>query len=162
MAYEDVLFKSGMRQLASGVSLVASVDRGGRRYGLIATSVTSVCVSPPMLLVCVNKSASCYDAIKNSGAFCINFLGQSDSDIASQFGSPKYRDLRFGTGNWMAGKTGAPVLASALASFDCSVRQEMDMVSHSVFIGDVLEIHVKSEIEMPLIYHNGSYASINA
>ena len=46
-------FKAGMRKLALGVALITSATPG-RRFGLIATAVSSVSASPPTLLVCVN------------------------------------------------------------------------------------------------------------
>ena len=105
---DAALFKSGMRRLAAGVCLVTATDRDGLRQGLVATSVISVTVEPPSLLVCVNKAASCHDPIANSGAFCVNLLADADDEVARRFGSSAARDSRFADRQWRALETGAP------------------------------------------------------
>ncbi|NBW26299.1 MAG: flavin reductase, partial [Betaproteobacteria bacterium] len=52
-----------MRRLAATVTLVTTSDADGKRYGMLATSVTSVTMEPPMLLVCVSRSAHVHPAL---------------------------------------------------------------------------------------------------
>jgi flavin reductase len=151
-------FKLGMRRLASGVSLITSRDNAGKPHGMIATSVVSVSVEPPTLLVCVNKSASCHDVIDNRGVFCINLLGDGDDKIAQVFSSSKTRDVRFSSGDWREMTTGAPAHAGSLASFDCEVRSRVDAGSHTIFIGLVVDTQLWVDVVQPLIYINGAYA----
>jgi flavin reductase len=152
------LFKQGMRRLAAGVSLITTRDGNGSPHGLIATSVTSVSLVPPSLLVCVNKSASSHDTFASSGAFCVNLLAEDASDIALQFSSSKLRELRFAEGNWSELVTGSPVLTDAIASFDCRISNIVEASSHTIFIGEVVDIELPHQSFAPLLYLDGSFA----
>ena len=56
-------FLNAMRFLASSVSVVAAKDSNGKLYAMTASSVTSLTVEPPAILVCVNKGASIHDVL---------------------------------------------------------------------------------------------------
>lgn len=148
-------FKSGMRRLVSGVSLITTLDNE-ERYGTIVTSVTSVSADPPALLVCLNQGNSCHDAVLKSGIFCVNLLARQSEDISKRFASPQERELRFKTGKWSALVTGAPVLDEAVASFDCRVSNQISANSHTIFLGNIESIRLPETLP-PLLYGNGSY-----
>ena len=150
-------FKSGMRRLASGVSLITTQDTQGVWHGMIATSVTSVSAEPPRLLVCINRTASCHDPLVASGVFCVNFLGEDNDAIATAFSSSKLKDRRFKEGDWRRISTGSPALAGSLASFDCRVTQKLEAESHTIFIGSVESIELWDAPLSPLVYMNGGY-----
>jgi flavin reductase len=151
-------FKSGMRRLASGVSLITTIDEAGVRHGMIATSVVSVSAEPPTLLACINKTASCHDVVTTSGLFCVSLLGEENDEVASIFSSSRFRDLRFKTGDWRPLSTGAPALVNSLASFDCRVKHSVEADSHTIFIGAVEAVELWNKPLNPLVYMNGSYA----
>ena len=152
------LFKLGMRRLAAGVSLITTLDGAGRRHGMIATSVTSVCLDPPSLLACINKSASSYEALVNAGVFCVNLLAEDADDVAMRFSSSKFRDLRFTEDGWGRLETGSPVLDSAIASFDCRVTSMIEASSHTIFIGEVVDVRLPQGQLSPLLYLDGAFA----
>ncbi|MVA27388.1 flavin reductase [Agrobacterium vitis] len=153
----DEHFKSGMRRLASGVSLITTKDTHDAWHGMIATSVTSVSVEPPSLLVCINRSASCHDPLIESGVFCVSFLGEDNDAIAEVFSSSRFKEQRFRDGDWRRISTGAPALARSLASFDCRVKQQLQADSHTIFIGSVEAIELWDAPLSPLVYMNGGY-----
>lgn len=152
------LFKSGMRRLASGVSLVTTLHNG-ERHGLIATSVCSVSTDPPSLLVCVNRAATSHAMIYSAGCFCVNLLGSSDDETARRFSEPRERHLRFQDRNWTALLTGAPALVGALASFDCEIATAHRSGSHTIFVGNVVATELWQDEISPLIYVDGRYAT---
>ncbi len=156
------LFKLGMRRLAAGVSLITTCDGAGARHGMIATSVTSVCLTPPSLLTCINKSASCHDTLMASGVFCVNLLAEGDDAVAARFSSSKFRETRFDEGSWSVLETGAPVYDGALASFDCRVSASLDASSHTIFIGEVVGVGLQDRMVSPLVYLDGAYARFAA
>ncbi|MGV6872706.1 flavin reductase family protein [Pseudochelatococcus sp. B33] len=155
-AVDSVLFKQGMRRLAAGVSIVAT-EFEGKRYGLVATAVSSVSADPPTLLVCVSQSASARDFIARSGRFSVNVLRAQDRAVAEKFSLPALRARRFEFGEWTTLHTGAPVLATALAGFDCLVAEEARVASHTVFFGRVVGVHVHEGAVDPLLFWNGAY-----
>lgn len=151
-------FKLGMRRLASGVSLITTVDETRTPFGMVATSVVSVSVEPPTLLICVAKTASSHPVIQASRVFCVNLLSDLDDAIAQRFTDPGLRHARFSEGAWRQLKTGAPAHPGALASFDCEVRNAVDAGSHTIFIGSVVDTRLWANDIQPLIYIDGAYA----
>lgn len=154
---DGALFKRGMRRLAAGVSIVTTIEKS-IPYGLVATSVSSVCVEPePSLLVCVNRDASCHDMIRRAGIFCVNLLSSNDIGLARRFSSPELRGSRFEKCAWVSMVTGAPALPSALASFDCEITHAIAVHSHTIFVGAVRDLQLwQSEIGA-LLYIDGQY-----
>jgi flavin reductase len=156
---DSALFKSGMRRLASGVSVITA-EYLGQRGGLIATSVSSVSMAPPTLLVCVNETASSHDLIKGAGAFCVNVLGREAHEVAARFSTPAHRATRFETGSWTTLETGAPALAGSLASFDCRVSGEAKYGTHTIFFGEICVVKLWTENYDPLLYFDGGYRTL--
>ena len=160
MAIDPEFFKSGMRHLAAGVSIVTSLGPDGPR-GMTATAICSVSVSPPTLLCCVNRAASPHAAIRASGVLAINLLARTDQALADRFAAVGTDESRFGMGSWTRLQTGAPILDTALAAFDCRVVETVDGTTHSIFIAEVVEAHC-SEAAAPLLYFNGGYGDFVA
>lgn len=149
-------FKSGIRKFASGVALITSAA-AGHRAGLVATAVSSVSTAPPTLLVCVNRSASAHAVIDQSGAYGVNLLAAHDLDLVDVFSKSARRAERFTSGDWRTQITGAPVLASALASFDCRVVQRLAYETHTIFLGEVLQVGIAEQDIAPLIYMDSAF-----
>lgn len=105
-----------MRKLAGAVS-VLTVGQGEERTGLTATSVTSLSVEPPTLLICVNRATSSVVPLLKERAFAINVLRPHHEPVADRFagkGGLK-GPARYDGADWTRLSTGAPVLADALA-----------------------------------------------
>lgn len=114
-------FRGAMRKLAGAVSVI-TVGQGDERTGLTATSVTSLSVEPPTLLICVNRATSSVVPLLKERAFAINVLRPHHEPVADRFagkGGLK-GPARYGGADWTRLSTGAPVLADALAAFVAS------------------------------------------
>lgn len=155
------LFKKGFRRLASGVSLITTIE-DGTPHGLVATSVSSVTGEPPSLLVCVNKTASSYGALVNTGFFCVSILSEADEPVARAFGSKENREARFRSRDWATMVTGAPALVGSLVSFDCRVAKTVDWESHTIFIATIAAIELWNRDIEPLLYVDGAYRVLPA
>jgi flavin reductase len=149
-------FKSGMRKFASGVALITSAANG-QRAGLIATAISPVSTNPPTLLVCVNRSASAHNVIERSGALGLNLLSAGDLALVDVFSKSAHRTERFMSGDWRTLITGAPMLASALASFDCQVLQRLTYETHTIFLGEVMQVRIAEQDIDPLLYMDGNF-----
>jgi flavin reductase (DIM6/NTAB) family NADH-FMN oxidoreductase RutF len=160
MAIEPEIFKSGMRRLAAGVSIITTTGADGPR-GLTATAVCSVSVVPPILLCCINRNSSAHDTIRDSGILAVNFLAGPDRELATRFGGAETRESRFVQGSWITLATGAPILDTALASFDCRVVSASDGASHSIFFAEVIELRIGAAAD-PLLYFEGAYGGFAA
>lgn len=152
-------FRLGMRRLAAAVSLITTVLPDGSRRGLTATAVCSVSMHPPTLLCCINRSNSSYEAIIASRVFAVNVLSHDDRVLADTFARPVPPAEKFSLGLWRRMVTGAPVLESAVASFDCRVSQDVSMGTHGILFGKIHAVAVRSSSAKPLIYAHGAYGA---
>lgn len=152
-------FRLAMRELAGGVCAV-SVGQGDDRGGLIATSVTSLSVEPPTLLVCVNRGASCWPLFQHYGRFGINVLASRHLDMAQHFsGKTGARGAeRYAIGDWRTELTAAPILSDALVAVDCEVEEVLERHSHGIVIGRVLSVTAVQPGDA-LVYMRGGYAA---
>lgn len=148
-------FKGAMRRLASGVAVIA-LQEEGRRYGMSATSVTSLSMTPPSLLVCISRSASLRPRLAHGTRFGINLLSEDQREVAEAFGGAAKGEDRFEKGSWSLSEGGAPALKDALAVIDCQVESLVEYGSHTIVIGKVARVGL-GETADPLIYVNGTY-----
>ena len=77
-------FRGAMRHLAGGVSVI-TVGRGKDITGMTVTSVSSLSVDPPTLIVSVNREASSWPLLKRHGFFGVNILTADQLDVAERF-----------------------------------------------------------------------------
>ena len=155
------VFKLAMRRLAAGVTIITTCHNG-ERGGLTATAVCSLSADPPQLLVCVNRSTHAHDVIKRGANLCVNLLARRHKALAACFAGQKKGVMgedRFRAGRWTTLKTSAPVLDDALASFDCVVRETVESATHTIFIGQVVDVWLRAEGH-PLLYAGGAYAGL--
>jgi flavin reductase (DIM6/NTAB) family NADH-FMN oxidoreductase RutF len=152
-------FRAAMRELAAGVTIVTAGREAARR-GLTATAVCSVSTDPPTLLVCVNRDAEGHAAIMASRTFCVNVIAAEHRALAERFaGRDGARGAdRFDVGEWRSLSTGAPVLADAVAAFDCHVIHAIDCGTHTVFLGAVTATTTSPE-RAALFYRAGAFAA---
>lgn len=146
-----------MRRLASGVSVITTLD-DGQRHGMVATSTTSLSDEPASLLVCVNRASNSYLPFVRSGIACVNVLSRAQEHIANRFASKEQRDERFAIGAWTHLSTGAPVLEDCLVSFDCHIDKSVQYGTHEIFLCAIQRIRIPENLQPALIYINGAYA----
>ena len=94
-------FLKSMRYLAASVSIISAKDSNDKPYAMTASSVTSLTLEPPSILVCVNHDASIHDHLLNDEAkFCVNLLKKNQQDIATLCSIKEKEDQRFEDKNW--------------------------------------------------------------
>jgi flavin reductase (DIM6/NTAB) family NADH-FMN oxidoreductase RutF len=154
-------FRSAMRQLTGGVSVITA-GRGRDISGMTVTSVSSLSVDPPALIVSINREASSWPLVKRYGFFGVNILASDQIDIAERFtgkGGLKGAD-RFAGARWMTRASGVPLLSDALAAIDCEVEDIVERHSHAIVIGRVLDVAVSARTAA-LAYWQGRYVAID-
>jgi flavin reductase len=154
------MFREGMSLLAAAVHVVTTDGPGGKA-GFTATAVCSVSDAPPTLLVCLNRRSTSGPVLQKNQVFCVNTLGGPCEPVAEVFAgrTGAVKDARFVTGTWSTLKTGAPVLDTAVASFDCRVVDIQTMGSHNVIFGAVVDVRLNAA-DPALVYHNRIYKSV--
>ncbi|WP_398478124.1 flavin reductase family protein [Tardiphaga sp.] len=154
-------FRGAMRSLAGGVSVI-TVGRGKDITGMTVTSVSSLSVEPPTLIVSVNRQSSSWPLLQRYGAFGVNILSAEQVDVAERFsgkGGLKGAD-RFTGAQWITRATGVPLLSGALAALDCEVEEVIERHSHAIVIGRVRDV-VTAAPHTALTYWDGQYVAID-
>jgi flavin reductase (DIM6/NTAB) family NADH-FMN oxidoreductase RutF len=154
-------FRNAMRQLTGGVSVITA-GRGRDISGMTVTSVSSLSVEPPALIVSINRESSSWPLVKRYGFFGVNILTSDQIDIAERFtgkGGLKGAD-RFAGARWTTSASGVPLLVGALAAIDCEVEDIVERHSHAIVIGRVLDVAVSARTAA-LAYWQGRYVAID-
>ena len=154
-------FRNAMRQLSGGVSVITA-GKGKDISGMTVTSVSSLSVDPPSLIVSLNRESSSWPLVKRYGFFGVNILTSDQVDIAERFtgkGGLKGAD-RFAGAQWTTRASGVPLLADALAAIDCEVEDVVERHSHAIVIGRVLDVAVSARTAA-LAYWQGRYVAID-
>lgn len=148
-------FRRAMRKVPSAVAVVTA-EHEGRRRGLTATAVCSVSADPPQVLACVNKGGRAHACIALAHAFAINYLSDAQAPVAKAFSrQADDPDERFHGGDWAVGVQGVPVLRDALVSLACRLVQSVDCGTHTIFVGEILEI--RQQDQRCLLYQSGEF-----
>jgi flavin reductase (DIM6/NTAB) family NADH-FMN oxidoreductase RutF len=154
-------FRNAMRHLTGGVSVITA-GRGRDISGMTVTSVSSLSVDPPALIVSINREASSWPLVKRYGFFGVNILTSDQIDIAERFtgkGGLRGAD-RFAGARWMTRASGVPLLVGSLAAVDCEVEDIVERHSHAIVIGRVLDVAVSTRTAA-LAYWQGRYVAID-
>jgi len=154
-------FRSAMRQLTGGVSVITA-GRGRDISGMTVTSVSSLSVDPPALIVSINREASSWPLVRRYGFFGVNILTSDQIDIAERFtGKDGLRGAdRFAGAHWTTRVSGVPLLTDALAVIDCEVEDVVERHSHAIVIGRVLDVAVSTRTAA-LAYWQGRYVAVD-
>jgi flavin reductase (DIM6/NTAB) family NADH-FMN oxidoreductase RutF len=148
-------FRHVLGHFASGVTVVTSMSEG-EPVGFACQSFFSVSLEPPLIGFCAGGSSTTWPKIRRSGHFCVNILGEQQSDLCRTFavsGADKFRDVR-----WARSRHGNPRLHDVLAWIDCEVHGEYDAGDHVIVIGRVQALEVAQEDgPRPLLFFRGGY-----
>lgn len=147
-----------MRGLCQTIGVVTACD-DGQWVGMTVSSIVSVSMDPPSVLVCVNKGASIHPIISRSKRFNINLLSDDQAELSRLFSSPIPNEERFEHGRWTAVDGYPPELAGAQSVLCCDLEYASAVATHTIFIGQVRDVK-REEAAFPLVYINGGYHSI--
>jgi flavin reductase (DIM6/NTAB) family NADH-FMN oxidoreductase RutF len=157
----DGQFRGAMRQLAGGVSVI-TVGRGEDISGMTVTSVSSLAVDPPSLVVAINRASSSWPLLDRYRSFGVNILKADQLAIAERFdGRNGLRGAaRFAGAHWRQLASGVPLLEGALAAIDCEVEDIVERHSHALVIGRVLDLELSAPAAA-LAYWQGQYVTLD-
>lgn len=124
-------------RLSYGLYVVSS-RMGNRFNGQIANTVFQITSEPITVAVSINKQNLTHDFIKESRVFTVSILSKNTPlKLIGHFGFRSGRNVdKFNGVNYKVGVTGAPiVLDSVIAYMEVEVIKEVDVGTHTVFIG---------------------------
>jgi flavin reductase (DIM6/NTAB) family NADH-FMN oxidoreductase RutF len=124
---------------------------GGKPVGLTISSFASVSLDPPLLLVCVARTASSLPAFRVGGPMGVNVLANDQGWLAKRFASRQ--EDRFAGVELQPGPHGVPLLEGVAAWLNCHIARIYDGGDHVILLARVHTVHRSGA--RPLLYHSG-------
>ena len=150
-------FRTVMAAFPTGVCVVTAFDRGGRPWGMTCSSLCSVSMNPPTLLVCLRSGSPTLAAIQDRPRFAVNLLHHDAQPAAELFASGE--PTRFDRVRWGAATGVAPhLLDDAHSVADCLLSATQKIGDHVVVFGEVLDVIHRPQ-PRPLLYGLRRYAA---
>lgn len=135
--------KTALRMIPYGLYVLTAEGPDGVAAATV-NWVTQASFQPPLVVVGVKADSSAHAVIKREGRFALNVLGKGQGDVAYKFFKPATRDGDTIGGEAVTrGANGAPLLASAAATVECTLVATVEKGDHSVFVGEVTEASVR-------------------
>ena len=149
----DKLRRRVLWTMPSGLYVLGS-RAGERRNGMTLNWATQVSFDPKLLAVSVEHEAFTHELISEGHVFSLNVVSQEDRAIVRKFTKPVDVDVAARTLNGFPfhdGTTGAPILDQAAAYLDCEVRQTVDVGSHTLFLGEIVDAGFQLAEDTPVL-----------
>jgi len=153
MSIDPSDFRRALAQFASGVTAVTTRDGSGRPLGLTVTAFSSVSLDPPLVLVCVDERSETHAGFRDSGTFGVSVLAEDQEEVSRRFawsGPAKFEKTGL-----VAGSTGVPLVAGALAHLECRVVAAHAAGDHTIYVGEIVALSTRAG--RPLVYNQGGY-----
>ena len=145
-----------MGHFATGVTVITTKDGGGTPNGLTANAFMSLSLDPPLVVISVDKGATCYACFQLDNGFTVNFLGEDQEEISRRFatkGADKFAGLK-----WHPGENGAAVLDGAIGHVECKIVQCYEGGDHTIVVGEI--VNASATGERPLLFFKGKYQKL--
>lgn len=150
---DPTTFRAALGRFASGVTVLTTRAADGTDLGMTATAFSSVSLTPPLVLACVDVDASAASALTTGAAFAVHILAESQTALSRRFASSEAD--RFAELPIARGIDGVPLLDGVLARLECRVTAMYPGGDHLIVVGEVHEATLGEEA--PLLYFRGGY-----
>jgi len=150
-------FRQLLGRFATGVTVLTARTPAGEPIGMTASSVASVSLDPPLLLVSVDKSHDMHAALERGTHFVLNILSADQEALSRRFAASEPN--RFRGVSYRENERGIAVLDGAVAHLECEKRTAVPGGDHTVFFGLVVGGDVTDR--RPLLYYRGGYAGLS-
>ena len=153
--FDGDAMRAVMGSFATGVTIVTAVDEG-RPVGFTCQTFVSLSLDPPLIALAPARTSTSWPRIKEAGAFAVNVLADEQVDICRAFarsGVDKFDSI-----DWVAGRTGSPLLPGSLAWVECEVELVHDAGDHELVIGRVSALGQRDG--EPLVFFRSGFSTL--
>ena len=147
--------KKAFYRLSSGLYLVSTAF-DGKDNGCIINTALQVTSTPAQISVTINKENYTEQLIEKSGVFSVQALNEdADMDVIGVFGFKSGKDIeKFADISFKRDENGVPYITEkAAARFSCRVVNKMDVGTHVIFVGEVIDAEVMEGDPMTYAYY---------
>jgi flavin reductase (DIM6/NTAB) family NADH-FMN oxidoreductase RutF len=150
--------KKNFSLFATGIAIAATINKKGQHSAITINSLTSLSLTPPLLLFCIDNKSANLEAFKKNQYFSLSILSQSQQGLAQEF-SKTQNQSKWGHEPHFFGQFGSPIFSNSLGYFECQRHQIIKAGDHHIIIGEIFDFAQLSN-QKPLIYNQGSYAQL--
>jgi flavin reductase (DIM6/NTAB) family NADH-FMN oxidoreductase RutF len=139
--------KHTLRMLSNGVYVMTST--AGDSHGVATiTWLSQASFKPPLVMAAIRPDSTVFKCLVQSGVAAVHILDSNQQHLAQRFFAPTRTDGGTLNGEpFTPGLTRAPILQSAIAYFECLVRQIVRLGDHAVVIMEVIEAECRGDVQ---------------
>ena len=139
MALTDELVNRLTWKIPNALALIGS-RAGDERNGMTASWISQLSMEPVLIGVAVENTAVTHRLITDGGSFTVNLWDSEQTRVFVKFSKPAtYADGTLNGRPVTEATTGAPVFTEAIAWLDCEVRHSLDLGTHTLFVGELVD-----------------------
>jgi 3-hydroxy-9,10-secoandrosta-1,3,5(10)-triene-9,17-dione monooxygenase reductase component len=156
-ALDSVQFRRALGSFVTGVTIITTCDHRGELIGNTANSFNSVSLDPPLILWSLGRHAHSMRVYLSCEFFAVNILREGQEELSTRFAKQlinKWEGI-----DYEIGKTGCPILPSALAVLECKITHTYVGGDHVIFVGEVLHADY-DPAGRPLAYYRAGYTKL--
>ena len=158
MTQDQRTFRDALGRFATGVTVVTGLTPAEMPVGLTVSAFSSLSISPPLVLICLDRSTSALGSFLDGRWFMVNILSEAQRDVAAAFANvdaDRFDGLTYET--W---DSGCPVLPDCLANLECATEAVHPGGDHLIVIGRIARSRW-AEAGRPLLHFGGIYANLD-
>jgi flavin reductase (DIM6/NTAB) family NADH-FMN oxidoreductase RutF len=157
MTIDKDTFRSVLGRFASGITVITTLDAEGRDVGMTASAFCSVSLTPPLVQVSIDRSASMFEALQRAERYGVSILCADQEALSRRFAAID-SSHRFDGIGYARGESGLVLLDDALAHLECRIVHRYEAGDHMMFVGEVESAAALDA--RPLLYYRGGYAQL--
>lgn len=136
-------------KIPNALALVGSRS-GDERNAMTTSWITQLSMEPVLIGVGVDNDAVTHRLISTGGCFTVNLWDSAETRVFVKFSKPAADDGAALNGRAVrSATTGAPVFDEAVAWMDCEVRHTLNLGSHTLFVGEVVDAAIRDAEARP-------------
>jgi len=154
------------------VTLVTSRDSKGKDNIVTIAWIGVLCSEPPKIGIGIHKTRHSTEIIERSGEFVVNIPGESILEKTDYCGCVSGKEVdkfsKTGLTKEPANKVKTSLIKECPVNLECVVREKLDLGSHRLFVGEIVEAHVDEGIldgkgnldfskAAPVLFNAGEY-----
>lgn len=145
--------RHSMGRFSTGVAVVSADDGTGAPSAMTISSLTSISLEPPILLISLTRGSRTTDAVESSGRFAVSVLSSRQEALARRFATRG--GARFEGMHVDRGRSGLPLIPDALTQLECRVCTVHDVGDHRVLYGEVTTMRWRDGTG--LVFYSGRF-----
>lgn len=152
----SAVFREALGHFATGVTVITTHDSEEGRYGVTATSFSSLSLDPPLVQWSLRNATYSLPIFVRSGCFAVNILAADQTEVSRRFATANVD--RFAGLKLEEGLAQIPLIAAAAAWIECALETTLPGGDHTILVGRVLRVCTFPK--PPLLYWRGHYLPI--